>query len=61
MQREMETATFTAWQVARMTHYGDKRLKPLADFLKELKGGKQAQTPDEMIALLKVIIPGAAN
>ncbi len=59
--REMEASTFAAWQIARMTHYGGKKLLPLGDYLKELSGHSKAQTADEMIALLRVIIPGAAN
>lgn len=57
MEREMEIATFSAWQVARMTYYGDKRLKPLGDWLKELKPSqpKRRQTPEEMIAALRAI------
>ena len=49
---------FTAHRIARFTTYGDKKLKPLADCLKELKLGnqpKRKQSRDEMLAALRAI------
>lgn len=53
----MELATFAAWQTARMTHYGDKRLKPLRDWLKELRAGKETprQSSAELLAAMRAI------
>lgn len=57
VERELELATFTAWQIARMTTYGEKRLKPFAEWLKDLRPRTPArqQSVEEMVAALRVI------
>lgn len=52
----MELALFGAWQMARLTTYGGKELKPLRDYLAELRGKpKRQQTAEEMIAAMRAV------
>ena len=55
----MELALFTAYQVAKLTTYGEKKLKPLGKLLGELKRPlrpPRAQTSEEKIAALRAIM-----
>lgn len=53
----MELALFQAWHVARMTTYGDQRLKPFGEWLKTLKPQeRRPQTGAEKIAAMRAVM-----
>lgn len=54
--RELEVGTFIAWQVARLTTYGGKKLPALPDLLKALRAEPaKPQTAADMIAALRAV------
>lgn len=56
IERDLELATFAAWQTARMTHYGDKKLRPLREWLRELRRPEQRrQSREQILAAMRAV------
>lgn len=57
--RAHELATFEAWQMARFGR--ETKLRRLDHYLAELKPKAQAQSPAEMLTVLKALASGGAG
>jgi hypothetical protein len=58
IERDLESALFTAWQVARYGDYEPKKRPSLADDLAKLRRGskpRRRQTREELIAAMRAI------